>query len=116
MSGASLELKQQDNCSMADSKHKDPASGGTTYLGLGAVAAVAVYVVGSLLGRPLWGALGLIAVVGIFGVIGFLGSRGASALNDAAAKRRRRSIAVAWGLVAVMAMFYVATFVQFGSK
>lgn len=116
MSGASLRLEQQDNSSMGDNSNNDAAPGGTTYLGLGAVLAVAAYVTGSLLGYPLWGALGFIAIVGILGILGVLGSRGTAKMDDVAAKRRRRSIAVAWGLVAVMAMFYVGTFVQFGGR
>lgn len=119
MSTLGLDSSKQEDLTMAqDDKTNavNAAPAGTTYLGLGAVAAIAIFVTGSILGRPLWGALGFIAVAATLAVAAVLGSRRQAPLDEISVRRRRRSIAMAWGLVIVMAMFYAATFVNFGGK
>lgn len=111
---------------MADGKDKglppnsgksEPDRRGTT-LGIAVLVALGAYIAVSLtFGNPLFGALAFIAVLAVWIGIGYALTRGEIVkLDSAEEKRRMRSIALAWGLGALMVMFYVATFVQFGGK
>ena len=119
MSAAGVDMAKQDDLRGAPKqKSGDAGDWRGTSMGLGVVAAIALYVALTLFfSNQLIGLMGFVMVLALWGGISYFAAsrRGVAASDGNSDKRRRRSIALAWALAALMLMFYVATFVQFCS-
>ena len=87
----------------------------STFAGVLLALAFVVYAAAFYLGWPLGGAAAGIAIIAgtiVYLIVSGRRIRQAQTGN----KQAQRSMAIAWALVALVVMFYIATFVQFGGR